>query len=180
MFDISKRNSSKRQEEEPTVAREEARAGSAAAAAPARVRDAAVIGPTVRMQGDVQAEEDMVIHGSVSGTIKLPAHTLTVGREGRVKATVHAHTLLIDGSVEGDIFAAERVVVRKSGDVKGNILAPRVSLEDGAKFKGSIDMDADKVAAAFETPSAAGNVVSASRWEAAKAKQENAADTAEA
>ena len=104
-------------------------------------RDAAVIGPSIHIDGDVRGEEDLLIEGEVSGTVNLKNNSLTIGPQGKVRADVYAHSIYVDGYLEGDLFGSERVNVRKSATVKGNITSPRVSLEDGAKFKGAIEMD---------------------------------------
>lgn len=101
----------------------------------------AVIGSTVKIKGEVSGDEDLIIEGHVEGTITLLSHTLTVGKDGKVFANVRAKTVNIDGEVKGDITGGEKVVISKAGRVQGNIVAPRVTLEDGALFKGSIDMD---------------------------------------
>lgn len=101
----------------------------------------AVIGPSIRIQGDLTGEEDLVIEGRVDGKIELKQQSVTIGQSGRVKADVIARTISVEGEVRGNLLADEQVTVRRSGHVQGNITAPRVSLEDGAKFKGSIDME---------------------------------------
>ena len=113
-------------------------------------REQAVIGPSIHIDGDVRGEEDLLIDGEVSGTVQLKNNSLTVGPNGKVKADVYAHSIYVDGYLEGDLYGSERVNIRKSATVRGNVTSPRVSLEDGAKFKGSIEMD----------PQAAQNVVS--------------------
>lgn len=104
-------------------------------------RSAAVIGQTITIKGSVTGDENLTIEGTVEGSIDLPNHDLTIGQSGQVTADLNANTIKVDGQVGGDINGAEKVVITKSGKVKGNIVAPRVTLEDGAKFKGSIDMD---------------------------------------
>ena len=101
----------------------------------------AMIGSTIRIKGDLSGKESLVIQGHVEGTIKLDQNKLIIGQEGMVNATIHAHTITIEGTVKGDVFAEERVIVKKTGNVHGNISAPQVSMEEGAKFKGSMDMD---------------------------------------
>jgi cytoskeletal protein CcmA (bactofilin family) len=108
-----------------------------------------VIGPSIHIDGDVRGEEDLLIEGEVSGTVQLKNNSLTIGPQGKVRADVYAHSIYVDGYLEGDLYGSERVNVRKSATVRGNITSPRVSLEDGAKFKGAIEMD----------PQAAQNVV---------------------
>jgi cytoskeletal protein CcmA (bactofilin family) len=104
-------------------------------------REAAVIGPSIHIDGDVRGEEDLLIEGEVSGTVNLKNNSLTIGPQGKVRADVYAHSIYVDGYLEGDLYGSERVNVRKSATVRGNITSPRVSLEDGAKFKGAIEMD---------------------------------------
>jgi cytoskeletal protein CcmA (bactofilin family) len=104
-------------------------------------RSSALIGPTISIKGDIAGEENLIIEGRVEGTVSLKAKDLTIGQSGRVVANVTANIVKIDGEVKGDITGVEKVIVSKTGKVRGNIVGPRVTLEDGAKFKGSIDMD---------------------------------------
>ena len=106
-----------------------------------------MIGPSIKIKGEVSGDEDLVIQGQVEGTISLKAHQVFVGESGRVSADIHAKTVKIDGEVNGDISGSENVVISKLGHVRGNIVAPRVTLEDGAVFKGSIDMDPGETSA---------------------------------
>src|SRR5690606_3773879 len=112
-------------------------------------REAAVIGPSIHIDGDLRGEEDLLIDGEVSGTVQLKSNSLTVGSQGKVKADVDAHTTFVEGLVEGDLYGSERVVIRKTAQVRGNITSPRVSLEEGARFKGSIEMDGETAKAAL-------------------------------
>ena len=102
-------------------------------------RACAMIGSTIHIKGDVTGGENLVIDGKVDGSVELSSHELSVGQSGVVKANISAKTVRIDGEVQGDISGHEKVTISKSGNVRGNIVAPRVTLEDGAKFKGSID-----------------------------------------
>ena len=108
-----------------------------------RTRAPATIGPSIHIDGDVSGHEDVIIEGRVEGTIRLSENVLTVGKEGQINATVSARAVFVEGKVEGDLKGEEQVVVQRSGNVRGNIVAPRVTLEDGCKFKGSIDMDVE-------------------------------------
>ena len=108
-----------------------------------RTRAPATIGPSIKITGDVSGNEDVIIEGRVEGTISLHENVLTVGKEGQICATVHARAVFVEGKVEGDLTGEEQIVVQRSGNVRGNIVAPRVTLEDGCKFKGSIDMDVE-------------------------------------
>ncbi|MDN3517730.1 polymer-forming cytoskeletal protein [Aquisalimonas lutea] len=116
-----------------------------------RSREAAVIGPSIHIDGTLKGEEDLLIEGRVTGTVQLREHSLTVGSKGQVEANVYAHTIMVEGQVDGDLYGSERVGVRSSARVRGNITAPRVSLEDGARFKGAIEMDPEAVEAALGT-----------------------------
>ncbi|MEH6635692.1 MAG: polymer-forming cytoskeletal protein [Halioglobus sp.] len=100
-----------------------------------------MIGPSIKIRGEVTGDEDLIILGTVDGTIELKDHEVSVGQSGRVSADIKAKVIKIEGEVTGDIAGGEKVVISKSGNVRGNIVAPRVTLEDGAIFKGSIDMD---------------------------------------
>jgi cytoskeletal protein CcmA (bactofilin family) len=104
-------------------------------------RGTAMIGKTITIKGDITGDENLVIEGRVDGTIHLKGNDLTVGQSGKVMANLTANVVRIDGEVNGDIVGVEKVVITKTGKVQGNIVGPRVTLEDGAKFKGSIDMD---------------------------------------
>jgi cytoskeletal protein CcmA (bactofilin family) len=104
-------------------------------------RSTAMIGKTIQVKGDITGSENLTIEGTVNGSVDLPQNDLTVGESGNVTADLKAKTVRVDGQVTGDISGAEKIVVSATGRVKGNMTAPRVTLEDGAKFKGSIDMD---------------------------------------
>ena len=78
---------------------------------------------------------------SQTGTVELRNSSLTIGKEGKIKADVYAKSIAVDGETKGDLYATERVSVHVNARVQGNIIAPRVSIEEGAHFKGSIEMD---------------------------------------
>ncbi len=100
-----------------------------------------MIGPSITIRGDLSGQEDLQVEGRVEGKINLKQNLVTVGAQGRVKADIYGRLIEVEGEVEGNLFGEEQVIVRQSGSVRGNITAPRVSLEDGANFKGTIDMD---------------------------------------
>lgn len=100
-----------------------------------------MIGPSIVIKGEVSGEEDLVVQGRVEGTIDLKSNEVSVGQSGQVRADVKAKVIKIEGEVTGDLTGLENVVISRSGNVRGNIVSPRVTLEDGAIFKGSIDMD---------------------------------------
>lgn len=105
------------------------------------VRKKAMIGSSITIKGTVSGDEDLLIQGKVEGAITLKDHEVSVGQSGQITADITAKIIRIDGEVTGDISGSEKVILSKSGNVRGNIVAPRVTLEDGAIFKGSIDMD---------------------------------------
>ena len=100
-----------------------------------------MIGPGIKINGDISGDENLVIKGKVDGKVDLGSNEVEIDQSGHVTADVSAKVVKIAGKVRGDIDGSEKVIISKSGNVKGNIVAPRVTLEDGAKFKGSIDMD---------------------------------------
>lgn len=102
---------------------------------------AAVLGATIRIKGDITGDENLLIEGQVDGSVTLNSHELTVGRTGRVHADVSAKVIRIDGEVQGDITSREKVVLSSTSNTKGNIITPKMTLEEGARFKGSIDID---------------------------------------
>jgi cytoskeletal protein CcmA (bactofilin family) len=104
-------------------------------------KEGATIGPSISIKGDLTGGEDLIIQGQVEGKIDLKQNNLTVGKSGRIKADIYGRMITIEGEVEGNLYGEEQIFLRQSGSVRGNIVAPRVSLEDGSKFKGSIDME---------------------------------------
>lgn len=114
-----------------------------------------MIGETVKIEGEITGAENLVIRGSVKGSVNLPSHEVTVDETGKVEAGIKGKIVVINGEVTGDISGGEKVVISKSGNVRGNIIAPRVTLEDGAVFKGSIDMDPGASASTSKKPTPA-------------------------
>ena len=103
-------------------------------------KDRAVIGSTISVRGDLAGEEDLVIEGRVEGKIELRRNSVTVGKNGHIKADIYGKAIIVEGTVEGNLYGEEQLIIRSCGTVRGNIVAPRVALEDGCNFKGSIDM----------------------------------------
>ena len=106
-----------------------------------RPGERAIIGPSITIKGDVTGEEDLLIQGRVEGKVDLAQHNVTVGANGRIKANIFGRSVTVEGEVEGDLHAEEQIAIRKSARVHGNVSAPRVTIEDGAMFKGSIEME---------------------------------------
>jgi len=108
---------------------------------PVRSGRTANIGPSIQIKGELQGDEDLTIDGRVEGKIELREHNLTIGPNGRIKADLYAKNIVISGEVTGSAFAAERVEIAPSGRLAGDITAPRITIADGAHFKGSVDME---------------------------------------
>ncbi len=103
-------------------------------------KDIVNIGKSVVIKGELNGSEDLTIEGQVEGKIELRDHVLTIGPNGRIKAQVFAKAVVVLGKVSGNVSASEKVDIRESGSVEGDIVAPRVAIADGAYFRGSIDM----------------------------------------
>jgi cytoskeletal protein CcmA (bactofilin family) len=106
---------------------------------------AANIGKSLQIKGELSGNEDLTIEGRVEGKISLDGHNLTIGENGRVTAEIQATSVVVGGELRGNITAEQNVEVAATGTMLGDIRAPRVALADGARFKGSIDMDASAV-----------------------------------
>jgi cytoskeletal protein CcmA (bactofilin family) len=106
--------------------------------------DLAQIGKSVVIKGELTGSEDLYVDGQVEGTISLKNNSLTVGPHGQVKASVEAKGLIVQGKLEGNILASDRVDLRKSAVVTGDISTQRISIEEGAYLKGKIDIQGSK------------------------------------
>jgi cytoskeletal protein CcmA (bactofilin family) len=98
------------------------------------------LGRTVTFKGDVSGSEDLMIFGQFEGTVNVQGHCLTVGPEGKVRAEIQAARVVIHGSVHGNISVRERIEIYKTGHVVGDLTAPGISIEDGAFYKGKIEI----------------------------------------
>ncbi len=107
---------------------------------PIRARNVSVIGPTLVFKGELSADEDLVIEGTIEGTIAHHKKNLTIGKQGRVTAHIHASSVVVEGELNGDIHSDGLVSMAKGSTVNGNIHCTRVVMEDGARFNGKIDM----------------------------------------
>ena len=112
---------------------------SAQAPQPAR-SDAAVLTRGIRIKGELTGRADLVIDGEVDGSIRLNESRLTVGQAGHIRANIEAAEIFVKGQVEGNLRGRERVVLGNSCQVIGDLEAPRVAIEDGAKFNGRVEM----------------------------------------
>jgi cytoskeletal protein CcmA (bactofilin family) len=121
------------------------------------------MGKSIVINGELSASEDLTVEGCVEGKIQLSDHVLTVGSNARIKAQVTAKAIVVLGQVTGNLIATEKVDIKESGSVEGDIVAPRVAIADGSHFRGSIDMQkkdqpttADQTIGGFEAESKTG------------------------
>jgi len=105
-----------------------------------QIRNQAVIGSTISIKGDLVGEENLSIEGRLEGKIESRHHSVTIGKSGWIKGDIYGKVITVGGTVEGNLYGEEQLIVRQSGTIRGNIVSPRVVLEDGSNFKGSIDM----------------------------------------
>jgi len=121
-------------------------------ARPIRSKNVSVIGPTLVFKGELSADEDLVIEGHIEGTIAHHKKHLTIGKNGRVKADIHASSVIVEGELVGDIYSEGIVSLASGAEVKGNIYCSRIVMEDGARFKGRIDMGEPPKAEVLKDP----------------------------
>ena len=119
------------------VARPVANTSAAAAVASG---EQATIGKSLIVKGEVSGSESLYIDGKVEGAINLPGNRVTVGRNGQVAANIMAREIVVLGKVRGNCHASDRVDIRSEGSLTGDVIAARISIEDGAFFKGGIDI----------------------------------------
>lgn len=117
--------------------------GLARSTAPTASRSAR-LGATVQIKGSISGSEDLQIDGIVDGPIKLQGHGLTIGPGAQLKSEIEAREVVVYGTVNGNVHARDRVDVKTDGAVFGDISTARISIEDGAQFKGRIEIDPTK------------------------------------
>ena len=100
----------------------------------------ATIGKSLVIKGEVTGSESLYIDGRVEGAINLPGNRVTIGRNGQVQANINAKEVVVLGKVKGNVTASDRVDIRNEGSLGGDVVCQRISIEDGAWFKGSIDI----------------------------------------
>jgi cytoskeletal protein CcmA (bactofilin family) len=106
----------------------------------ATAADQATIGKSLVIKGEVSGSESLYIDGRVEGSINLAGNRVTVGRNGVVSANINAREIVVLGKVRGNLTASDRVDIRSDGSLTGDVVAARISIEDGAFFKGGIDI----------------------------------------
>ncbi len=129
--------------------------GAPAAASPIPSGEQATIGKSLIVKGELTGSESLYIDGKVEGAITLPGNRVTVGRNGQVAANISAREVVVLGKVRGNIQASDRVDIRSEGSLTGDVAAARISIEDGAYFKGGIDIRKPGEGSKNATPTAA-------------------------
>ena len=114
----------------------------------------ATIGKSLIVKGEVSGSESLYIDGKVEGAINLPGNRVTIGRNGQVAANIMAREIVVLGKVRGNCQASDRVDIRSEGSLTGDVIAARISIEDGAFFKGGIDIRKPGVDAKTGAPTA--------------------------
>jgi cytoskeletal protein CcmA (bactofilin family) len=114
----------------------------------------ATIGKSLVVKGEVSGSESLYIDGKVEGAINLPGNRVTIGRNGQVAANISAREVVVLGKVRGNCQASDRVDIRSEGSLTGDVIAARISIEDGAFFKGGIDIRKPGADAKGGTPAA--------------------------
>jgi cytoskeletal protein CcmA (bactofilin family) len=102
--------------------------------------EALVLGSSVSIRGKIISREDLSINGDVEGTIDAKEHRLTIGPKGNVRADIQSRDVVVMGIVQGNVNAAEKIEIRKDAQLIGDIKASRIGIEDGAYFKGAVDL----------------------------------------
>src|SRR5881275_99323 len=124
----------------PSMSEPAAAAAPRTAATTTTTADQATIGKSLVIKGEVTGSESLYIDGRVEGSINLSGNRVTVGRNGVVSANINAREIVVLGKVRGNLTASDRVDIRSDGSLTGDVIAARISIEDGAFFKGGIDI----------------------------------------
>lgn len=107
-----------------------------------------VLGSSVTIRGKIISREDLSINGQMEGTIEAKDHRLTIGPNGNVTADIKVREVIVQGSVQGNVEAADKIEIRKDAKLIGDIKTARIGIEDGAYFKGAVDITSGATAAA--------------------------------
>jgi len=110
-------------------------------------RNVACLGESIEVKGKISGEEDLQVDGKVEGPVALQGQRLTVGRTGQLNSEVIAREVVVYGKVHGNVRATDRVEIKKDGSVTGDVITARISIEDGAFFKGRIEIERGKQSA---------------------------------
>jgi cytoskeletal protein CcmA (bactofilin family) len=113
------------------------------------------VGAGLRIKGELSGDEDLLVEGTVEGPIRLAGHKLTIGPSGKLTSDVVARQIIVYGSVQGNLRASERIEIMKSGSVVGDLTTARILIEDGASFRGSIEIDREAATVLSDKPTQA-------------------------
>jgi cytoskeletal protein CcmA (bactofilin family) len=113
-------------------------------------RNVACLGESIEVKGKISGEEDLQVDGKVEGPVALQGQRLTVGRTGHLNSEVIAREVVVYGKIHGNLRASDRVEIKKDGSVTGDVITARISIEDGAFFKGRIEIERGKQASSKE------------------------------
>ena len=134
-------------------------------------RDIVNIGKSVVIKGELSGSENLTIEGQVEGKIELRQHVLTIGPNGKIKAQVFAKAVVVMGEVHGNITATDRINIRETGSVDGDVTAPRVAIAEGAHFRGSIDMQRSQASTSAEVKASTKPVFASASSQVARVAQ---------
>jgi cytoskeletal protein CcmA (bactofilin family) len=98
------------------------------------------LGSTALLTGDIEAHEDMLVEGRVQGKITIPSGTLTIAKGAKVEADIRVRTLVLNGELKGTVRAGERTVISETAEMNGDVISPKITIANGARFSGSIKM----------------------------------------
>ncbi len=101
------------------------------------------IGKSICIKGEISGGQDVLIDGRLDGVIQLKENQVTIGENGKISGEIHAKVIIVLGEVVGNMFAGEKLEIKASGALKGDVTSPRLIIDDGAYFRGSIDMEVD-------------------------------------
>lgn len=100
------------------------------------------IGKSIFIKGEVSGGQDLIIEGNIEGEIQLKENQVTIGENGKMSGEIYAKSIIIQGQVVGNMFAGEKLEIKSTGSLKGDISSPRLVIDDGAYFKGIVNMEA--------------------------------------
>jgi cytoskeletal protein CcmA (bactofilin family) len=103
-------------------------------------RSTAVIGKAMKIKGEIYSQEDLCVNGEVEGILEVNDHCLTIGPSGKAHSSVRAREVVVQGTIQGNVEAKDKIAIRKDGKLVGDIKTAGIVIEDGAYFKGSIDI----------------------------------------
>ncbi len=110
------------------------------------------VGASTTLEGEVRGAEDLIVEGRIKGLIELVEYDVTVAASGHVEGDIKARTVVIEGQVDGNVRATDGLAIRRTGRVAGELQAPRVALDDGARFEGAVDMSPVEAKTAQKAP----------------------------